>query len=49
MRENTRQDKLDLHVIPAWNNNKTGRGIVITVLDDGRWELHLRQSVSVKY
>ncbi|XP_064610159.1 neuroendocrine convertase 1-like [Liolophura sinensis] len=35
MRKNTQQDKLDLHVIPAWNHNKTGRGIVITVLDDG--------------
>ena len=28
--------KLDLHVIPVWAQNITGRGVVVTVLDDGR-------------
>lgn len=27
--------KLDLHVIPVWQRGITGRGVVITVLDDG--------------
>ncbi|XP_074651716.1 neuroendocrine convertase 1-like [Tubulanus polymorphus] len=27
--------KLDLHVIPVWNHNITGRGVVVTILDDG--------------
>ncbi|ELT90904.1 hypothetical protein CAPTEDRAFT_121853 [Capitella teleta] len=27
--------KLDLRVIPVWNKNITGRGIVVAVLDDG--------------
>uniref|UniRef100_A0A8D3DI34 Neuroendocrine convertase 1 n=1 Tax=Scophthalmus maximus TaxID=52904 RepID=A0A8D3DI34_SCOMX len=27
--------KLDLHVIPVWQKGITGRGVVITVLDDG--------------
>ena len=28
--------KLDLHVIPVWDKNITGRGVVVTVLDDGK-------------
>lgn len=27
--------KLDLHVIPVWQKGITGKGVVITVLDDG--------------
>uniref|UniRef100_A0A915JTX1 Uncharacterized protein n=1 Tax=Romanomermis culicivorax TaxID=13658 RepID=A0A915JTX1_ROMCU len=27
--------KLDLHVIGAWKKNYTGRGVVVTILDDG--------------
>lgn len=27
--------KLDLHVIPVWQRGITGKGVVITVLDDG--------------
>lgn len=27
--------KLDLHVIPVWKKGITGKGVVITVLDDG--------------
>lgn len=27
--------KLDLHVIPVWQKGFTGKGVVITVLDDG--------------
>jgi proprotein convertase subtilisin/kexin type 1 len=27
--------KLDLHVIPVWEKGITGKGVVITVLDDG--------------
>ncbi|KAI0226871.1 Neuroendocrine convertase 1 [Lamellibrachia satsuma] len=27
--------RLDLHVIPVWARNITGRGVVVTVLDDG--------------
>ncbi|KAJ8260792.1 hypothetical protein COCON_G00165150 [Conger conger] len=29
------QPKLDLHVIPVWKKGITGKGVVITVLDDG--------------
>ncbi|XP_033749522.1 neuroendocrine convertase 1-like isoform X1 [Pecten maximus] len=29
------KQKFDLHVIPVWNQGITGKGIVITVLDDG--------------
>jgi hypothetical protein len=27
--------KLDLHVIPVWSMGYTGKGVVVTVLDDG--------------
>lgn len=27
--------KLDLHVLPVWQKGITGKGVVITVLDDG--------------
>ncbi|ESN95278.1 hypothetical protein HELRODRAFT_193616 [Helobdella robusta] len=27
--------KIDLHVIPVWANNITGRGVVVTIIDDG--------------
>nr|XP_032829914.1 neuroendocrine convertase 1-like [Petromyzon marinus] len=37
--QDTRRDrslpKLDLHVIPVWRAGITGRGVVVTVLDDG--------------
>jgi subtilisin family serine protease len=26
---------VDINVVPAWNNNVTGRGVVISILDDG--------------
>ncbi|XP_030048181.1 neuroendocrine convertase 1 [Microcaecilia unicolor] len=29
------QHKMDLHVIPVWKQGITGKGVVITVLDDG--------------
>nr|XP_033785085.1 neuroendocrine convertase 1 [Geotrypetes seraphini] len=29
------QHKLDLHVIPVWKQGITGKGVVVTVLDDG--------------
>lgn len=32
---NTAQPKMDLHVIPAWNKGYTGKGVVVTILDDG--------------
>ena len=28
--------KLDLHVVPAWSMGFTGKGVVVTVLDDGK-------------
>ena len=28
--------RMDLHVIPVWNMNITGAGVVVTVLDDGK-------------
>jgi len=30
-----RGNGLDMNVIPAWNNGYTGRGIVVSILDDG--------------
>lgn len=27
--------KLDLHVLPVWQTGITGKGVVLTVLDDG--------------
>ena len=33
---NTNLPKLDLNVIPVWNQNITGYGVKITVLDDGK-------------
>uniref|UniRef100_A0A8D0GDI5 Neuroendocrine convertase 1 n=1 Tax=Sphenodon punctatus TaxID=8508 RepID=A0A8D0GDI5_SPHPU len=39
LRQDTRKTpslpKLDLHVIPVWQKGITGKGVVITVLDDG--------------
>lgn len=32
--------KLDLHVIPVWNKGITGKGVVVTVLDDGLEKNH---------
>lgn len=37
---NTELPKLDLNVIPVWNLNITGRGIVVSVLDDGLEHTH---------
>ena len=34
-RTTTDVPKLDLNVIPVWNKNITGRGVKVTVLDDG--------------
>ncbi|PAA73078.1 hypothetical protein BOX15_Mlig019267g1 [Macrostomum lignano] len=34
-RTNPNQPKLDLHVIPVWRRNLTGRGVVVAVVDDG--------------
>ncbi|XP_036384685.1 neuroendocrine convertase 1 [Megalops cyprinoides] len=34
-RTNPSLPKLDLHVIPVWKKGITGKGVVITVLDDG--------------
>ncbi|KAM3940694.1 neuroendocrine convertase 1 [Leptodactylus fuscus] len=34
-RVNPQLPKLDLHVIPVWRKGITGKGVVITVLDDG--------------
>ncbi len=36
--ENT--DKLDLHVIPVWRMGITGKGVVVSVLDDGKLKLN---------
>ena len=36
-RGNSKLPKQDLKVIQAWNLNCTGRGVVISVLDDGAW------------
>jgi len=30
-----RASGLDMNVIPAWNNGYTGRGVVVSILDDG--------------
>ena len=30
-------EKLDLHVIPTWAMGYTGKGIVVSVLDDGKY------------
>jgi hypothetical protein len=30
------EEKLDLHVVPAWALGYTGKGVVVTVLDDGK-------------
>jgi len=29
--------KLDLHVIGAWRKNYTGKGVVVTIMDDGKF------------
>ncbi|KAG8430701.1 hypothetical protein GDO86_020116, partial [Hymenochirus boettgeri] len=34
-RANSSLPKLDLHVIPVWKRGLTGKGVVVTVLDDG--------------
>ncbi|XP_077988811.1 neuroendocrine convertase 1-like isoform X2 [Glandiceps talaboti] len=34
-RSSTNLPKLDLHVIPVWEQGITGKGVVVTVLDDG--------------
>lgn len=26
---------LDVHVLPVWNQGITGKGVVVTILDDG--------------
>ncbi len=36
MRTSKDTPKLDLHVIPVWNAGITGKGVVVTVLDDGK-------------
>jgi len=35
IRASTSAPKLDLHVLPVWAKNITGRGVTVTVLDDG--------------
>ena len=41
--------RLDLHVIPVWARNITGRGVVVTVLDDGTWSLRCLMAVRGRY
>lgn len=41
MREDTTSPKLDLHVIPVWHRNITGKGVVVAVLDDGIEHSHV--------
>ena len=31
----SRANGLDMNVIPAWNDGYTGRGVVVSILDDG--------------
>lgn len=33
-------DGEDIRVYPAWNTGLTGRGVVVTVVDDGLEHLH---------
>jgi subtilisin family serine protease len=30
-----RGDGFDMNVVPAWNRGYTGRGVVVSILDDG--------------
>jgi hypothetical protein len=36
--DDKRKDQdLDIHVIPVWNQGITGKGVVVTILDDGKY------------
>ncbi|ESP05305.1 hypothetical protein LOTGIDRAFT_102960, partial [Lottia gigantea] len=39
-REDLSESKKDLHVIPAWKKGYTGKGITVSILDDGLERLH---------
>ena len=28
---------MDVHVLPVWNQGITGKGVVVTILDDGKF------------
>ncbi|AWO97070.1 putative proprotein convertase subtilisin/kexin type 4-like [Scophthalmus maximus] len=30
----------DLNVMPVWSNNITGHGVVVSIVDDGEFDLH---------
>ena len=32
---------LDVHVLPVWNQGITGKGVVVTILDDGKFTFNL--------
>jgi hypothetical protein len=34
-------ERLDLHVVPAWALGYTGKNVIVTVLDDGKFDLFL--------
>ena len=34
------EQRMDLGVLPVWGKNITGRGVVVTILDDGRYTPH---------
>ena len=31
---------MDVHVLPVWNQGITGKGVVVTILDDGTSTVH---------
>lgn len=39
---------MDVHVLPVWNQGITGKGVVVTILDDGKFTCNQSYKVMVQ-
>ena len=42
------EQDLDIHVLPVWNQGITGKGVVVTILDDGKLRVRTKTQIGLK-
>ena len=40
---------MDINVLPVWRKGISGKGVVVSILDDGRWSLFLLTEMQSSY
>lgn len=42
------EQDLDIHVLPVWNQGITGKGVVVTILDDGKLSVRAKTQIGLR-